>query len=772
MPALKSPVNSKILLTGATGYVGQWVLRSLLDKGYTVRVVVRSESKAKGVKELLTKEGDEGKVEFVVVGDLTKEGAFDEAVVGVDGIVHVATPIPGPDEDPYETIRIAQEATLSVAKSALKFGKTVKRIVFTSTCGTVFTDQAEPRTFSEADFNENSMREFEAGARDPPTVYLVSKILAEKGLQKFAEDHKHEIGWDVAILNPPFVYGPTLQRAATPSDLISTSALWMHSIISKAEPSYPSFGRDNAWVDVRDLGEAHVRCLEVEEAGGERIIPCAGSYVWQEWFDAVRSVAPTLLPKDKADKLVDGLPSSKVEGSTIDYRVKIDNSKEQRILGIKHRTKEEMVRDALEQGVREGALYLSIEYGTNLRFLAHKTSDPHGSGRTYPGLNIAITTLVYSNRETLPTGSERGRADCGLTVPPNSNAKVLVTGANGFVGQWVVRKLLDQGYTPRAVVRSEAKANELKKNFAKDAEKLEFAIVEDMGKDGAYDEGVVGVDAIIHVATPFPGAHEAPEDTLRIAQESAVGIFKSALNKGDKVKRIVVTSTIATIWGDKTKRKVYTENDDNDIAPRDWDAGKRDWGTVYENSKILAEKAIWKFLEEHKNELKFDATLINPPMVFGPSAKPGELQSTSQFWFKNIIEGTTNPAWPDAANSSWIDVRDLAEAHVKALATPEVLKGERLLVAEGSFVWQEWLDALGAVAHSVLPKDQADKLVAGLPKPLRKDAPREYKVILDTTKEKKLLGLTYHTKEDAVRDTLAGLDLSAGVSLNWGPFKP
>ncbi|KAJ3519048.1 hypothetical protein NMY22_g13379 [Coprinellus aureogranulatus] len=79
---------------------------------------------------------------------------------------------------------------------------------------------------------------------------------------------------------------------------------------------------------------------------------------------------------------------------------------------------------------------------------------------------------------------------------------------------------------------------------------------------------------------------------------------------------------------------------------------------------------------------------------------------------------------------------------------------------------------LSCTLRSSQGPSHSSKLVAGLPKPLQKDAPREYKVILDTTKEKKLLGLTYHTKEDAVRDTLAGLDLSAGVSLNWGPFKP
>ncbi|KAJ3533963.1 hypothetical protein NMY22_g7116 [Coprinellus aureogranulatus] len=341
-------------------------------------------------------------------------------------------------------------------------------------------------------------------------------------------------------------------------------------------------------------------------------------------------------------------------------------------------------------------------------------------------------------------------------VPANS--KILITGASGFVGQWVLRKLLDSGHTARVVVRSESKANGVKKVFADDVSKLEFVVIEDMSKEGAFDEGVVGVDGVVHVATPLPGEHEAPEETLRIAQDATVGIFKSALKKGDKVKRIVVTSSIVTVWSEQDTPRTYTEKDDNETAPADWDAGKRDWGTVYVNSKILEEKAIQKFFEEHKNEVKFDASLLNPPFVFGPNVQrassPSELQSTSQFWHKGLLEGATVPTWPGADNSAWVDVRDLAEAHVRALEKPEATGGERIIVSAGSFVWQEWLDALRVVAHSVLPKEKADKLVASLPKPLQQSEIK-YKSFLDTTKEQKILGITYHTKEETVRDALA-----------------
>lgn len=75
MPALHPNADnshSKILLTGATGYVGQWVLKSLLDRAYDVRVAVRSEGKARTVKDIFSDHEGASKLEFIVVEDMAK----------------------------------------------------------------------------------------------------------------------------------------------------------------------------------------------------------------------------------------------------------------------------------------------------------------------------------------------------------------------------------------------------------------------------------------------------------------------------------------------------------------------------------------------------------------------------------------------------------------------------------------------------------------------------------------------------------------------------
>ena len=81
-------------------------------------------------------------------------------------------------------------------------------------------------------------------------------------------------------------------------------------------------------------------------------------------------------------------------------------------------------------------------------------------------------------------------------------AKVLVTGANGYLAVWVVKKFLEAGYSVRGTVRSLAKSSFLKDTFSNYGDRFELVVVEDITKDGAFDDAVRGVDAIAHTASP------------------------------------------------------------------------------------------------------------------------------------------------------------------------------------------------------------------------------------------------------------------------------
>jgi len=88
-------------------------------------------------------------------------------------------------------------------------------------------------------------------------------------------------------------------------------------------------------------------------------------------------------------------------------------------------------------------------------------------------------------------------------VAVSSPAKVLVTGANGYLAVWVVKKYLEAGYSVRGTVRSLSKSASLADTFSKYGDRFELVVVKDITKDGAFDEAVKGVDAIAHTASPF-----------------------------------------------------------------------------------------------------------------------------------------------------------------------------------------------------------------------------------------------------------------------------
>ncbi|KAJ3506176.1 hypothetical protein NMY22_g17338 [Coprinellus aureogranulatus] len=348
------PPSSKILVTGANGYIPMWTVNQLLVKGYSVRGTVRSEAKGKHLKEYFKDYVEKGKFELVVVEDITKEGAFDEAVKGVDGIEHMASPFHENVDDPEEFIRPAVNGTLGILKSALAHaGSQLKRVVITSSCAAVITIQPTARTFTEDDWNEQSIQETKEQGRSAPamTKYRASKTLAEKAALEWFNEHKGKISWDVTWINPPFVFGPAIHEIPSnkPENLNTSLKAWYDFVVSNASPkTRDQLAFSNSWVDVRDLADAHVLALEKEAAGGERIIVTQGVYVWQEWLDIANKIASEVYSGKDLPK---GYPDI---NETKEYKVKYDTSKEQTILGVKYRTKEETTRDTLIDFAKRG----------------------------------------------------------------------------------------------------------------------------------------------------------------------------------------------------------------------------------------------------------------------------------------------------------------------------------------------------------------------------------------------------------------------------------
>ncbi|KAM0284158.1 hypothetical protein ACHAQH_002148 [Verticillium albo-atrum] len=185
-----------------------------------------------------------------------------------------------------------------------------------------------------------------------------------------------------------------------------------------------------------------------------------------------------------------------------------------------------------------------------------------------------------------------------LALPPGS--KILVTGTSGYIASNVVVEAINAGYNIRGTARSAAKA-EKTKHF--DSPNYEVVVVPEMDPEGAFDEAVKGVDAIIHMASPLTFSPN-PKEVVPPAVKGATSILRSA-SRESGIKRFVFTSsstsTSLSTPGKKFKinsKSWNTEVDDfADFPPPypDEDAFK-----VYAASKTKAEAAVWDFMrEEH-----------------------------------------------------------------------------------------------------------------------------------------------------------------------------
>lgn len=335
-----------MLVSGANGYLAIWVVQTLLERGYSVRGTVRSEEKGRYLKEYFKPFGE--KLEVVVVEDISKPGAFDEAVKGVDAIAHTASPFHSNVEDPRDFYQPAIRGTVGILESALKNGTNVKRIVVTSSTAAVMDPPSKPTTFSEKDWNMGSVKAVEEKGKksEPMEIYRASKTLAEKSAWDFVEKNKDKIQWDLTVLNPPFIFGPPIHDVKSLSALNTSLQYWYNMVVADTPKTKESLSGSSSWTDVRDIAEAHVRALEKDAAGGERIIVNGGSYHWQDWIDTANSIQPSPIPSHK-------LPRGVPEMERV-YLINYDKTKEEKILGIKFFTQEESTRDMLADFERRG----------------------------------------------------------------------------------------------------------------------------------------------------------------------------------------------------------------------------------------------------------------------------------------------------------------------------------------------------------------------------------------------------------------------------------
>ncbi len=332
-----------IMITGASGYIGSWTVKELLENGYTVRACIRDKNNAEKTKQLTgLSAGTSGKLELWEA-DLLKEGSFDAAAKGCDAVFHMASPFTLRFRDAQkDLIDPALQGTRNVLNAASRSG-TVKKVILTSSVVAVYGDNIDMKEqglseFTEADFNTTS-----TPAHQP---YAYSKVLAEKEAWKIAQAQSK---WKLLVMNPAFVMGPVLSPSSD-----SESLQFMKDMLGG---KYKTGGADLyfGFVDVRDVARAHRLALEKDDAEG-RFILCSATKGFMDVADIIRKKygKKFKLPGMKTPTFLlyligwmFGL-SLKYVRRNIGHPVKINNSKSIRDLGITYLPFEKTILDMVE----------------------------------------------------------------------------------------------------------------------------------------------------------------------------------------------------------------------------------------------------------------------------------------------------------------------------------------------------------------------------------------------------------------------------------------
>jgi dihydroflavonol-4-reductase len=249
---------------------------------------------------------------------------------------------------------------------------------------------------------------------------------------------------------------------------------------------------------------------------------------------------------------------------------------------------------------------------------------------------------------------------------------VLLTGVSGFIAKHIALKLLNAGHSVRGTLRRMDRADEVRTALApyltEHAGELTF-VQADLESDAGWADAFQGVTALIHTASPFPISQpKDPATVIRPAVEGTERVLKAAAAAG--VTRVVLTSSTAAILNEAKPDTLQDE--------ADWCDTHLPSTTPYAKSKTLAERAAWEIAKARSLKL----TTINPGFVLGPPLD--EHYGSSLGLVERFLKGR-DPMLP-SLGFPMVDVRDVAEMHLRALQRPETI-GRRYIASAGSMAF-------------------------------------------------------------------------------------
>jgi len=266
------------LITGASGYIAKHTVLRFLNAGYTVRGSVRHIARGDEVRAAVAPHVDDtvdldDRLEFVAL-DLDSDAGWDDALAGVDVLVHMASPFPiAQPKDENELIRPAVDGTLRALRAAKANG--VNRVILTSSAAAITGGPARPNgSFDETDWTDV----------DQPglTPYIKSKTLAERAAWDFVRDEAPDMR--LTAINPVFVLGAPLDEN------YSSSLEVIERVVGAKDPAIPEVGF--SVVDVGDIADMHLHAAQRPETAGERIAGATRGMWFVEMAEIIKAAHP------------------------------------------------------------------------------------------------------------------------------------------------------------------------------------------------------------------------------------------------------------------------------------------------------------------------------------------------------------------------------------------------------------------------------------------------------------------------------------------------
>ena len=326
---------------------------------------------------------------------------------------------------------------------------------------------------------------------------------------------------------------------------------------------------------------------------------------------------------------------------------------------------------------------------------------------------------------------------------------VLLTGPTGFVGAHVFRALLTNGYRVRGTIRHQSGADFLRQQYPSHTSDMEFVIVPDIQATGALDSATKDVDYVCHVASPYFNSTDDPiKELVEPAVNGTKNVVASALKSGGRLKRMTIVSSFASVVDlSKNPRPgyTYTEEDWNPVT----EVEAAENGVLgYVASKTFAERSAWEMWMDARPRPGWDLVTLCPPMIYGPPIhevhreRGIEGMNTSVKVLMQGIMGQDPAFKPKVATPrvpAWVDVRDVAKAHVSALDLPEGTSRRFLLCSSVSY-FEDGLAGLRA------------KGTKGLGEEGERCDPKNHFAI-DTSKARKMMGFAPIPIQQTIEDT-------------------